>query len=129
VPGQRIKMAALKSKTAFGSLKEESESTPRRMILGDLNGAPNAQEDPASNKIRKKSTLGPVRSPRPRRRSSLIPQLSPMNKEATKNDPSTKRSPKKSKRNSLLTALTTSRMRPSLLKIGVETPTSSKPSW
>ncbi|PVF94748.1 kinesin-domain-containing protein [Serendipita vermifera] len=130
VPGQRIKMGALKSKTALGSLKEENEPTPRRTILGDLNGTPSAQEDSTSNhKIRKKSTVGPVRSPRPRRRSSLIPQLSPMHKEGTKSDPSTKRSPKKSKRNSLLSVLTTSRMRPSLLKIGVETPTNSKPSW
>jgi kinesin family member 18/19 len=130
VPGQRIKMAALKSKTALSSLKEENESTPRRTILGDLNGAPTSQDTSASNnKIRKKSNVGPVRSPRPRRRSSLIPQLSPMNKSATAADLSTKKSPKKSKRNSLLTALTTSRMRPSLLKIGVETPTNAKPTW
>ncbi|KIM29533.1 hypothetical protein M408DRAFT_328780 [Serendipita vermifera MAFF 305830] len=108
------------------TLKEEDEPTPRRTVLGDHN--------PSVGKGRRKSITGPTRSDRPRRRSSLIPQLSPRHSSASKavEPPAHRKSPKKPKRNSLLGALSSSRMiRPSLLKIGVETPTSTsaKPSW
>ncbi|KAG8798504.1 kinesin-like protein Klp5 [Serendipita sp. 411] len=120
--------------TQLSSLKEENEPTPGRKILGDLNQASASRVLSSSNaKAQKQSTVGPTRSDRPRRRSSLIPKLSPSHKGSPKpiDTPSNRKSPKKPKRNSLLGALTSGRMRPSLLKIGVDpsTNSTSKPTW
>ena len=113
------------SKPALATLKEENEPTPRRTVFGDHNTA-------SASKGRRRSNTGPTRTDRLRRRSSLIPQLSPRHSSASKalEPPAHRKSPKKPKRNSLLGALTSAKMiRPSLLKIGVETPTGPKPSW
>lgn len=114
------------SKIGLPTLQEENDPTPRRTVFGDHNVTGSA------SKGRRRSITGPTRSDRPRRRSSLIPQLSPRHSSASKvaEPPAHRKSPKKPKRNSLLGALSSARMiRPSLLKIGVETPTSGKPSW
>lgn len=146
---RRTKMDSdlLKSKSTLDSLVEEKEtdSTPKRTILGEHNQPDSSSEDPnrsikytpSANKLsRRRSHIGPMRNDhRARRRSSLIPQLSPAGRDAMKaaaiEGAPAKKSPKKAKRASLLGALTGGRIRPSLLKIGVETPSSSsaKPSW
>jgi kinesin family protein 18/19 len=126
--GRRTKNESdgLGSKTILPSLKEENEPTPRRTVFGDYNATA------STSKARRRSNVGPTRSDRPRRRSSLIPQLSPRDKNLSKpaETSSQRKSPKKPKRSSLLGALTSARMiRPSLLKIGVEAPTGPKPTW
>ncbi|KAG8811054.1 kinesin-like protein Klp5 [Serendipita sp. 399] len=130
--GKKAKMETPRS--TLGSLKEENEPTPGRKVLGDLNYASASRVlASTSTKSQKQSTVGPMRSDRPRRRSSLIPKLSPNHKSTPKpvDTPSKRKSPKKPKRSSLLGALTSGRMRPSLLKIGVDpsTNSSSRPTW
>jgi kinesin family protein 18/19 len=145
--GRRVRdTESMKSKSPLGSLEEEkdTDSTPRRIVLGDYNQLASTSKSlnngnrltTSANKARRRSNVGPVRNDhRARRRSSLIPQLSPTHRDsgstaAPQSAPTTK-SPRKPKRSSLLGALTGGRIRPSLLKIGVETPTSAgaKPSW
>lgn len=135
---RKIKMD--EPKVVLDSLKEEDEQTPRRTVLGEHN----QQVTASASKARRRSGIGSLRSDRVRRRSSLIPQLSPNYKEvakaaapggtATGEAPAKAhhKSPKRPKRSSLLGVLSSSRVRPSLLRIGVEQPPSgtvAKPSW
>jgi kinesin family protein 18/19 len=147
VSGRRMRMdtESMKLKSPLSSLEEEkdTDSTPRR-VLGDYNQLASTSKSlsngsrltASASKARRRSNVGPVRNDhRARRRSSLIPQLSPIHRDsgnaAAPQSAPMKKSPKKPKRSSLLGALTGGRIRPSLLKIGVETPTSAgaKPSW
>lgn len=133
----------LKSKSALSSLAEEKEAypSPQRTVLGDRNTSSpkpssSAGKHATSTKTRRRSNIGPVRNDhRARRRSSLIPQLSPAHREGNQTptaDPTKNvKSPKKVRRSSLLGALAGGRIRPSLLKIGVEpsSTASTKPTW